>query len=52
MDKYSIEIYSVNDLLETYRRYKADHTDQACELILSFIAELTGMNPDKIIEMV
>lgn len=44
-----IPIYSVNEVLDTYRDY--DCSDEAREPILYFISELTGKSVDTLAEL-
>ena len=45
----NIPIFSVNDILETYRDY--DGSDEVKEPILYFISELTGKSIDTLSEL-
>lgn len=45
----NISIYSIDDLLETYRRVGTDPDEE--DSVLYFISELTGMSVDAILEL-
>ena len=49
MTSNDIPIYSVNDVLDTYRDY--DCSDEVREPILYFISELTGKSVDTLSEL-
>ena len=44
----NLQVYSLNDLLEAYRKY--DASEEAKEPILWFLSELTGKSIDALME--
>ncbi len=45
-----VNIFSVQDILDTYKTYCKENSPEACEPILYFVSELTGMSVDAILE--
>lgn len=44
-----IPIYSINNIIETYKLY--DSSDETKEIILYFLSELTGLSIDSLLNL-